>query len=361
LSTPSSVATPTATGNDVYGVNVVTIGDRTGSIRSCPALRKVSAVAGPNANRSHAAAPAVPPDRVAACAAAPAGALPVPAPSCGSAPRTGVGARAVAATAPAPVADPPASPDLTVNKVIAGAGAAATSAVVGSFFGAAGTVLGAALGSVVSMIATTIYQHSLDRTRDTVKARIKLPGGRTVDVAGKVEVPAPRVAAADETGRARVYVTPTGLTDQPTAVLSAVSPASPPRPRRRWVVRTALTVGVFLIGLLAVTGVELLKGSTLARGETGTSVGRVVDPQPVSADTTESTETAESTATTETSTTEPTDEATEPTATDESNSDAERGADATTDAPQRGSSSDEGDHDATSPVTPTPTRAPSGG
>jgi cytoskeletal protein RodZ len=128
------------------------------------------------------------------------------------------------------------------------------------------------------------------------------------------------------------------------------------------VVRTALTVGVFLIGLLAVTGVELLKGSTLARGETGTSVGRVVDPQPASADTTEPTdETAESTETTETSTTEPTDEATEPTATDDSNSDAERGVNATTDAPQSSSSSDGGDQDATSPVTPTPTRAPSGG
>src|SRR5215212_2270215 len=108
---------------------------------------------------------------------------------------------------PRPVGPPPRT----------GAGAAATSAVVGSFYGAAGTVLGAALGSVVSMIATTLYQHSLDRTRDTVKARIKLPSGRTVDVAGKVEVPAPRVAAAGETGRARVYVTPTGLTDQPTA------------------------------------------------------------------------------------------------------------------------------------------------
>jgi hypothetical protein len=283
----------------------------------------------------------------------PPGLYPYPPRPAGPPPRTGAGARTAAATGSAPVADSPARPDLTVNKVIAGAGAAATSAVVGSFFGAAGTVLGAALGSVVSIIATTIYQHSLDRTRDTVKARIKLPGGRTVDVAGTVEVPAPRVAAAGETGRARVYVTPTGLTDQPTAVLSAVSPASPPRPRRRWVVRTALTVGVFLIGLLAVTGVELVKGSTLARGETGTSVGRVVDPRPVSADTTESTETAEST--------EPTDEATEPTATDDSNSDAQRDVNATTDAPQSGSSNDEGDHDATSPVTPTPTRAPSGG
>ena len=105
--------------------------------------------------------------------------------------------------------------------------------------------------------------------------------------------------------------------------------------------------------LLAVTGVELVKGSTLARGETGTSVGRVVDPRPVSAESTEATETAEST--------EPTDEATEPTATDDSNSDAQRGANATTDAPQGGSSNDEGDHDARPPVTPTPTRAPSGG
>src|SRR3954468_15359264 len=170
-----------------------------------------------------------------------------------------------------------------------------------------------------------------------------------------------RVAAAGETGRARVYVTPTGLTHQPTAVLSAVSPASPARPPRRWAVRTALTVGVFLMGLLAVTGVELVKGSTLARGETGTSVGRVVDPRPVSADTTESTETAESTGTAETSTTEPTGEATEPTATDESNHDAGWGVNATTDAPQSNSSSDKGDHDATSPVTPTPTRAPRGG
>jgi hypothetical protein len=55
----------------------------------------------------------------------------------GPPPRTAAGARTAAATASAPVADKPAPPDLTVNKVIAGAGAAATSAVAGSFFGAA--------------------------------------------------------------------------------------------------------------------------------------------------------------------------------------------------------------------------------
>ena len=82
--------------------------------------------------------------------------------------------------------------DLTVNKLVAGAGAAATSAVLGSFFGAMGTVGGAALGSVFSAIVTAAYQHSLDKTRDTVKARIKLPGGGTVKVASTTEVPAPR-------------------------------------------------------------------------------------------------------------------------------------------------------------------------
>ena len=82
--------------------------------------------------------------------------------------------------------------DLTVNKLVAGAGAAATSAVLGSFFGAMGTVTGAALGSVFSAIVTALYQHSLDKTRDTVKARIKLPGGGTVKVASTTEVPAPR-------------------------------------------------------------------------------------------------------------------------------------------------------------------------
>jgi hypothetical protein len=54
------------------------------------------------------------------------------------------------------------APDLTVNKVLAGAGAAVTSAVLGSFFGVAGTVVGAAVGSVASTIATSLYESSLN-------------------------------------------------------------------------------------------------------------------------------------------------------------------------------------------------------
>jgi hypothetical protein len=94
-------------------------------------------------------------------------------------------------------------------------------------------------------------------------------------------------------------------------------------------VLTVLAVGAFLIGLLAVTGVELLKGSTLIRGETGTSLGRVVDPRPGSPDTAKPTETAEPTET-ETATPEPTDETEEPPPTDEREGDPEPGADTDT-------------------------------
>ncbi len=131
------------------------------------------------------------------------------------------GATTVVATS-----EEPKKKDLTVNKLVAGAGAAATSAVLGSFFGAMGTVSGAALGSVFSAIVTALYQHSLDKTRDTVKARIKLPGGGTVNVASTTEVPAPR-GGSDQTST-RVFVTPG---DQPTEVLSAVPAvdAGPPK------------------------------------------------------------------------------------------------------------------------------------
>jgi hypothetical protein len=58
-------------------------------------------------------------------------------------------------------AAPAKAPELTVNKVLAGAGAAATSAVLGSYFGATCTVASAALGSVARAAATTLYHRQL--------------------------------------------------------------------------------------------------------------------------------------------------------------------------------------------------------
>lgn len=145
------------------------------------------------------------------------------------------------------VRTPAKAPDLTINKVIAGAGAAATAAVLGSYLGAAGTVAGAALGSVALTVATTLYQRSLDRTRDRVVARIR-PG----------TIPAQRRSAA---------------ADADTVVFEPVPP-----PRRPWRRAVVATVVVFVLGLAAVTGLEWVKGSTLTTNQTGTSVGRVITP-----------------------------------------------------------------------------------
>src|SRR6476469_11059364 len=83
---------------------------------------------------------------------------------------------------PQPQPQPPsgaaAKASLTVSKVVAGAGAAATTAVVGSVFGADGTVVGAAVGSVVSAVAAAAYERSLDQTTKVVVARVRPRAGQ---------------------------------------------------------------------------------------------------------------------------------------------------------------------------------------
>ena len=147
-------------------------------------------------------------------------------------------------TAPPPSSGP--SPDLTVSKVLAAGGAAATSAVLGSVLGAVGTVTGAAIGAVASTVAAVLYQRSLERTR-VVLGRIR-PGAT---------LPRARVSPEE------------------TTVLAPV----PPPPRRRRRVRAVLLGSLaFVLALVVITGVELARGSTIGSSESGTSVGRVVTP-----------------------------------------------------------------------------------
>ena len=158
-----------------------------------------------------------------------------------------------------PVPEAPKS-SLTISKIVAGAGAAVTSAVVGSTFGADGTVVGAAVGSVVSAVAAATYERSLDRTREVVVSRVRLPSGRTAEVTQVIPIDATQVIPAQ---RAAGRVQPT-------------TPV-PPRRRRASLPRLAgATAVVFLLGLLAVTGFELLAGGPLLSSQQGTSVGRVL-------------------------------------------------------------------------------------
>ena len=149
--------------------------------------------------------------------------------------------------------------DLSVNKVLAGAGAAVTSAVIGSFFGVAGTVVGAAVGSVASTVATELYQRSLDRTRERILARLRAGSGRSG-------------GSSDDGGHEDGHSEDRPAEDEPT-------PHGPSRRRRGMLGLVTATAVVFLIGMLVVTGVELLKGSTVA-GQPGTSVGSVLGPAP---------------------------------------------------------------------------------
>ena len=241
--------------------------------------------------------------------------------------------------------------DLSVNKLIAGAGAAATSAVLGSFFGALGTVGGAALGSVFSAIVTWVMQRSLDKTRDTVKARVKIPGGDTVKVASTTEVPAPRGASDGST--TRVFVTPG---DQATEVISAVPAvdAGPPKSRRRLLVMTGFTVVVFAIGMLVITGIELVKGSPLNTSSStsqrsgGTSLGSVLGGSNSA-----STETStKSTTTSETTSEKPTTEATKSKKSTDENSSA---------VPGTGFGANQQESTSTSSTRATPTPTPTSG
>jgi hypothetical protein len=156
-----------------------------------------------------------------------------------------------------PAAPPvPAAPDLTISKVFAVAGAGATSAVLGSLFGVAGTVLGAAIGAVLTTVATSLYQRSLERARSAVTSRLR-----------------PSALGADELDTV-ILAPPLRPGDQPTEL---IAPADlPGRSRRRTVGYILATVLGFAIALGLVTGIEALKGSTLLQGETGTSVGRVL-------------------------------------------------------------------------------------
>lgn len=73
---------------------------------------------------------------------------------------------------------------LTFPQIAAGALAAATASILGSFLGVLGTIGGAAAASIVSTVGAALYQRSLERTRDKVKERLVVtPAGTQVAAA----------------------------------------------------------------------------------------------------------------------------------------------------------------------------------
>jgi hypothetical protein len=149
---------------------------------------------------------------------------------------------------------------LSATQLIAAALAAITATVAGSYLGVSGTVVGAAVASVLTAIGNAVYGQSLRSTRDRVLVPVTrhIPGVPTVTTT----VALPTTSGAAPMRRPRP---------------SSVPPTLPaPRPRSSrfapWRRAAFGAIGVFVVIMAVVTGVELVAGrpvSDIARGDSG--------------------------------------------------------------------------------------------
>jgi hypothetical protein len=159
---------------------------------------------------------------------------------------------------------------IRLSQVLAGALAAVTAALIGSTMGVGGTVVGAGVASVISTVGGTLYLRSIQRTKESVRTvRAKVvgrSGGTTVLVSSEdpEEKPAEDPAEPGE----EVEAEPVTSTDD-----------RPPAQKRRlrWAVLAVTTLAAFALGMLAVTGVEWLRGESLS-GDGATTFGSIVAP-----------------------------------------------------------------------------------
>lgn len=157
-----------------------------------------------------------------------------------------------------PTGAPPAPTfELSVRQMMASAAAAVTAALLGSRLGVAGTLIGAALASSVTMVAAAVYGHSLA----TAQYKVKVARGSVHD-----DHDAPTVRLPFTT-QAWGLTPPTAAGPVPVASdLGTVAPRSRmPRP----VLAGVGILAACALALLAVTGIEAVRGTPLSGGESG--------------------------------------------------------------------------------------------
>ncbi len=124
---------------------------------------------------------------------------------------------------------------LSVVQLTAGALAAVSSAVVASFFGVAGTLIGAAVASVISTVTATLYSQSLQGTNERLRRVREHVTRRT---------PARETAGPPETAVLPAHLDPRS--------------GKARRFRIRWPRVAVYAVGVFVLAMGIVTGIELI-------------------------------------------------------------------------------------------------------
>ncbi|WP_448624915.1 hypothetical protein [Geodermatophilus sp. URMC 64] len=190
---------------------------------------------------------------------------------------------------------------LSAVQIASGALAAVSSAVLLSFFGVAGTLIGAALASVISTVGASLYTTSLKKTNERLRRVLTREQAAATEPATAPAEPATQVLPA------------------------RLDPRRAPAKRfePRWGRVAAYAVGVFVVAMGIVTGIELIGQqpvSALVGGSssTGTTTLGELTNASSSSDTTPSTPstpttTAPATSTADSSPAEPT----ETTSTDE--------------------------------------------
>lgn len=159
-------------------------------------------------------------------------------------------------TAPLPPSSPDAptrKTDLKVSRVAAAALAAVTTALVGSKLGVEGTVIGAAGASVVTTVATSVYQSSLERSREGVRSLAhRSRPAHPAEQTGPEDHPLSDGGkqSADRSGRSATW---------------------------RWGAVAIAAIGGFALAMLVITGFEWASGEAVGGNGHGTTIGQVVN------------------------------------------------------------------------------------
>lgn len=199
---------------------------------------------------------------------------------------TGVAGTGTAATSQVAATVIDTDPDqqkfsLSATQVLASMAAAVTAAFLGSRLGVAGTVIGAGLASVVTVVGSAVFGHSLLVTRKQVKKavrQVRHADERAADAPTEVLSP---VQPQDDRTTVIPAVTRYDLERARLKAASEVAPVEakrtsglPTKKTRRRIgtsllVGVAATAAIFAGSLAAVTVVETVKGSPLSGGDSG--------------------------------------------------------------------------------------------
>jgi hypothetical protein len=162
--------------------------------------------------------------------------------------------------------------DLSLTQIVGGALAAMTAAALGSTLGVAGTIAGAALASVIAGVAGSLYTASLRTGGEKVRTVFRGP----TDAATAPPVP---VAPATTVIAGRAVEDTQVLPEwDPLPLEKAAKAATHGRSREKvsvpWRRAVAVSLSVFALAAVLITGYERVSGASLSGG-TGTTVSEV--------------------------------------------------------------------------------------